>query len=151
MRSQVLDHSYRRPPPKKEPGSRHTGKESEIYRPDLGGLGTLGGRYLLAVLVVPNTRWGRAVATTDTGSDTIKRGFMSAGDCSRVIGGEGIQGTSAEFRSSTKALLSSPTSPKIGCIVVVSHERGGQTYRTILPWMAQETQYCSLRYILGTA
>lgn len=24
------------------------------------------------------------------------------------------------------------------------------TYRTILPWMAQETQYCSLRYILGT-
>ncbi len=26
----------------------------------------------------------------------------------------------------------------------------GQTYRTILPWIAQETQYCSLRYILGT-
>jgi hypothetical protein len=24
------------------------------------------------------------------------------------------------------------------------------TYRTIFPWMAQETQYCSLRYILGT-
>jgi hypothetical protein len=24
------------------------------------------------------------------------------------------------------------------------------TYRTILPWMAQETQYCNLRYILGT-
>lgn len=26
----------------------------------------------------------------------------------------------------------------------------GQTYRTILPWIAQDTQYCSLRYILGT-
>jgi hypothetical protein len=25
-----------------------------------------------------------------------------------------------------------------------------KTYRTILPWMAQETQYWSLRYILGT-
>lgn len=25
-----------------------------------------------------------------------------------------------------------------------------RTYRTILPWMAQETQYWSLRYILGT-
>lgn len=24
------------------------------------------------------------------------------------------------------------------------------SYRTILPWMAQETQYCNLRYILGT-
>ena len=24
------------------------------------------------------------------------------------------------------------------------------TYRTILPWIAQETQYCNLRYILGT-
>ena len=24
-------------------------------------------------------------------------------------------------------------------------------YRTILPWMAHETQYWSLRYILGTA
>jgi hypothetical protein len=24
------------------------------------------------------------------------------------------------------------------------------TYRTILPWMAQETQYWSFRYILGT-
>jgi hypothetical protein len=24
------------------------------------------------------------------------------------------------------------------------------TYRTIFPWIAQETQYCSLRYILGT-
>lgn len=23
-------------------------------------------------------------------------------------------------------------------------------YRTILPWIAQETQYCNLRYILGT-
>jgi hypothetical protein len=28
--------------------------------------------------------------------------------------------------------------------------RGSETYRTILPWMAQETQYWSLRYILGT-
>jgi hypothetical protein len=27
---------------------------------------------------------------------------------------------------------------------------GRTTYRTILPWMAQETQYCSFRYILGT-
>lgn len=27
---------------------------------------------------------------------------------------------------------------------------GKTTYRTILPWIAQETQYCSLRYILGT-
>lgn len=25
------------------------------------------------------------------------------------------------------------------------------THRTILPWMAQETQYWSFRYILGTA
>ena len=24
-------------------------------------------------------------------------------------------------------------------------------YRTILPWMAHETQYCSFRYIFGTA
>jgi len=31
----------------------------------------------------------------------------------------------------------------------VERERGA--YRTILPWMAQDTQYCSLRYILGTA
>jgi hypothetical protein len=31
-------------------------------------------------------------------------------------------------------------------------DRAGRfkTYRTILPWMAQETQYWSLRYILGT-
>lgn len=27
----------------------------------------------------------------------------------------------------------------------------GGTYRTILPWMAQDTQYWSFRYILGTA
>lgn len=27
----------------------------------------------------------------------------------------------------------------------------GRPNRTILPWMAQETQYCSFRYILGTA
>ena len=27
---------------------------------------------------------------------------------------------------------------------------GKTTYRTILPWMAQETQYCNFRYILGT-
>ena len=32
-----------------------------------------------------------------------------------------------------------------------SVRRVGYTYRTILPWMAQETQYCSLRYIFGTA
>lgn len=28
--------------------------------------------------------------------------------------------------------------------------KGAFTYRTILPWIAQETQYWSLRYILGT-
>lgn len=27
----------------------------------------------------------------------------------------------------------------------------GEAYRTILPWMAHETQYWSFRYILGTA
>jgi hypothetical protein len=26
----------------------------------------------------------------------------------------------------------------------------GRAYRTILPWIAQETQYWSFRYILGT-
>lgn len=25
------------------------------------------------------------------------------------------------------------------------------SYRTIFPWMAQDTQYCSFRYIFGTA
>jgi hypothetical protein len=40
-----------------------------------------------------------------------------------------------------------PTSPKWQ--TWLSPPRG-QTYRTILPWIAQETQYCSLRYILGT-
>lgn len=28
--------------------------------------------------------------------------------------------------------------------------RAASTYRTILPWIAHETQYWSLRYILGT-
>lgn len=32
-----------------------------------------------------------------------------------------------------------------------SSKREREAYRTILPWMAQDTQYCSLRYILGTA
>lgn len=58
-----------------------------------------------------------------------------------------------------KVLLSSPVPARcltchegvvkdISPSTVVLHWR--QTYRTILPWMAQETQYCSLRYILGT-
>jgi hypothetical protein len=41
------------------------------------------------------------------------------------------------------------------CTMLVSdphhvHATPGYSYRTILPWMAQETQYCSFRYIFGT-
>ena len=55
--------------------------------------------------------------------------------------------------SPAKDLLSRPRSPRKGrrgCPRRLALRPGGQTYRTILPWMAQETQYCSLRYILGT-
>jgi hypothetical protein len=35
-------------------------------------------------------------------------------------------------------------------IVRLGPDSKGKTHRTILPWMAQETQYWSFRYILGT-
>lgn len=45
----------------------------------------------------------------------------------------------------TKALLKHIRNQ--GAVVTLPWET---TYRTILPWIAQETQYCSFRYILGT-
>lgn len=35
-------------------------------------------------------------------------------------------------------------------VFLVGRRKGAVSYRTILPWMAHETQYCSFRYILGT-
>jgi hypothetical protein len=45
-------------------------------------------------------------------------------------------------RADTVGVLESGTHPAILHL--------GSTYRTIFPWMAQETQYWSFKYILGT-
>lgn len=81
-----------------------------------------------------NSWWGSTVAATLTRSDTIDTLSALMFHCR-----EG---------SSTEVLLSS-TNP----LRERMFDQGSSqcvTYRTILPWMAQETQYCSLRYILGT-
>ena len=54
-------------------------------------------------------------------------------------------GKGFKSQSTTKALLKHIHHE--GAVVILLRRT---TYRTILPWMAQETQYCSFRYILGT-
>ena len=62
---------------------------------------------------------------------------------SLLRGQEGSSGVAARFDQGSSQPPASPKRARLS-------PKGGQTYRTILPWMAQETQYCSLRYILGT-
>jgi hypothetical protein len=53
--------------------------------------------------------------------------------------GRGCGGLRASAHCITSVSNSRHVCPKLGC-----------SYRTILPWIAQETQYCSFRYIFGT-
>ena len=76
---------------------------------------------LLSVLVVSDTGRWQSVASSNTGTNSVKE----------------IISPSVLIGSNLLAVR-----PRIHPIAL--------TYRTILPWIAQETQYCNLRYILGT-
>lgn len=101
-----------------------------------------GGHDLLAVLVEPDAGRGSAVAATGGGAHT---GRLSAFGCSNIPAAGAAERREC-VSSTAKALLKRI---RLGEVAVVTLP-GKTTYRTILPWMAQETQYCSFRYILGT-
>ena len=101
---------------------------------------TLGRRHLLTVLVVADTRGRGSVTATFARADTIHDSVSM--DCSRS---RGVCGRDVVRQGSSQPPVPDSVERREHCC-----PSRGQTYRTILPWMAQETQYCSLRYILGT-
>lgn len=73
MTTSILPCPFYAPKSKANASHFHFAQKSSNSRPilqDLSGLG-LGGGNLLAVLVVPDTRRGSAVATANTGADTV--------------------------------------------------------------------------------